>query len=134
LVLQGQGAAGAASHAAGASGDAISQQQQEQQQLAHADDESDAVDDAHEDAVPFSEDFDDWPDAPVMLCPDPAALDQVCVQGFVARTRGWSRLLVAVTRQAAALTPAPAPCLPTAHAKGLRVAALLARPLPRAAM
>jgi hypothetical protein len=30
-----------------------------------------------EDAIPYSEDFDDWPDAPVMLCPDPAAAHQV---------------------------------------------------------
>lgn len=48
--------------------------------------ESDEVDDDHEDSVPYSEDFDDWRDAPVMLCPDPGAQQQVrvslCVRGF----------------------------------------------------
>jgi hypothetical protein len=38
--------------------------------------ESDDVEDL-EDSIPYSEDFDDWPDAPVMLCPDPAAAHQV---------------------------------------------------------
>lgn len=41
-----------------------------------ADRESDDVEDLEE-SVPYSEDFDEWPDAPVMLCPDTAAAHQV---------------------------------------------------------
>jgi hypothetical protein len=50
---------------------------------ADVDRESDDVDDL-EDSIPYIEDFEDWPDAPVMLCPDPAAAQQVrCLFGFV---------------------------------------------------
>jgi hypothetical protein len=50
--------------------------------------ESDDVEDL-EDSIPYSEDFDDWPDAPVMLCPDPAAAHQVCPFGFSGFQGGW---------------------------------------------
>lgn len=45
-----------------------------------------------EDAIPYSEDFDDWPDAPVMLCPDPAAAHQVMSAGWRCRCWCWWRL------------------------------------------
>jgi hypothetical protein len=35
-----------------------------------------------EDLIPLSEDFDEWPDAPVMLCADPAAAHQVTLGGW----------------------------------------------------
>lgn len=41
-----------------------------------------------EDAIPYSEDFDDWPDAPVMLCPDPAAAHQVMRHGLAVQVLG----------------------------------------------
>jgi hypothetical protein len=43
---------------------------------ADIDGESDEVEDL-EDSIPYIEDFEEWPDAPVMLCPDPAAAQQV---------------------------------------------------------
>ena len=48
---------------------------------ADGDQESDEVED-NEDSIPYSEDFDEWPDAPVMLCPDPAATQQVGVHTY----------------------------------------------------
>jgi hypothetical protein len=44
--------------------------------LSDADRDSDQAEDL-EDSIPLSEDFDEWPDAPVMLCADPAAAHQV---------------------------------------------------------
>lgn len=49
---------------------------------ADVDRESDDVEDL-EDSIPYIEDFEDWPDAPVMLCPDPAAAQQVRPPRFV---------------------------------------------------
>lgn len=45
----------------------------------HTDEENDT-----EGSIPYSEDFDDWPDAPVMVRPDPEASHQV-MQGLVRR-------------------------------------------------
>jgi hypothetical protein len=53
---------------------------------ADIDGESDEVEDL-EDSIPYIEDFEEWPDAPVMLCPDPAAAQQV--RGSVCMLQGF---------------------------------------------
>lgn len=39
--------------------------------------DSDSIDTDWEELGPTLEDFEDWPDAPVMLCPDPSVAKQV---------------------------------------------------------